>query len=142
MNKFNWKEEFDKSKKTNLKIGQDTSSKGRCVRYPSIYKHFKDKYYTTMGISIPINEEELIGLWAVNKSETALHTENKEHILIVYNEVKRIFVHNCKESKDVLVVYRPLYLSDETFFARPIKMFLSEVNKEKYPNTKQKYRFE
>ncbi len=45
------------------------------------------------------------------------------------------------ENSEDYVVYQQMY-GDEAMWIRPLSMFLEEVDKEKYPDIEQKYRFE
>lgn len=69
--------------------------------------------------------------------------ENQNDSLYMY---KVLAIAEHTETKERLVVYQALYSNEEMgvhfgIYCRPYDMFFSEVDHEKYPNIKQKYRF-
>lgn len=70
--------------------------------------------------------------------------DNINNNLYIY---KILDIAEHTETKEKLVVYQALYEDPSkdihfNVFARPYDMFMSEVDHEKYPNIKQRYRFE
>ena len=70
--------------------------------------------------------------------------ELKIHAIYRHFKGNRYYVEGVardSETGEEMVVYRQLY-GEGALWVRPKSMFLSEVDREKYPNAPQKYRFE
>ena len=61
------------------------------------------------------------------------HFKGKEYTVL------NIVTHS--ETGEKMVLYRAEY-GDNTIYVRPYDMFMSKVDKEKYPEVEQEYRFE
>ncbi len=53
-------------------------------------------------------------------------------------KVEDVATHS--ETGETYVIYRQMY-GDESLWIRPLSMFLSKVDKEKYPDVEEEYRF-
>ena len=111
-----------------------------------VYKHFKGDTYCVVEVSIPKDIKELAELENVRiDGYRVLHTEKglKMDIYKITDGVDAFYFHNSRLEKEHLVIYKCVSNLDKfDVYARPLGMFLSKTDKEKYPHIEQEYRFE
>ena len=91
-----------------------------------------------------IREDIRIGDIVQHFKRELVSNANTDNQLYLY---RILDVAEHTETKEKLVIYQALYDNDYMgihfgVYARPYDMFMSEVDHDKYPNIKQKYRFE
>ena len=75
----------------------------------------------------------------VERDRTPVPGKRYRHFKDRLYQIVAVALHS--ETDEKMVVYQQLY-GDYLVYVRPYDMFLSEVDREKYPDVKQKYRFE
>ena len=123
----------------------------RNIKIPGIYKHFKGALYATSFISEPITSEEFMEKVKINGGWTkvipllinAKFTEGEYYVRVIKIANKYYHEHaDCEELKKKLVGYVGITNPVNWVWLRPLDMFMSPVDKEKYPTVTQEFRFE
>lgn len=126
-------------------LWQECNKLGRFLTIPGIYRHFKenkdkeDMIYCLSNVSIPIDFKTFKKEIDADGIHFFWHTELNFPI-VIYRFGDQYY-HNAETEKEILPIYTALY-GDRKTYVRPLSMFLSKVDKEKYPDAKQKYRLE
>lgn len=111
---------------------------------PGVYKHFKGKNYFAIGVVENGDsedkydaEDEVMVNDMLFTMFRAKHTETGKYILVAMMQDGKMYT----DEPGKFIMYKALY-DDGALYVRPLDMFMSEVDHEKYPDVTQKYRLE
>lgn len=112
----------------------------RTVVVGNKYLHFKGNVYVVNNFSNPnpLKDKLSMNIIMTCNFVDVLHSDGYPIRLL---EHKGRLYHDPKVEQRHLVIYHNVD-NPNILYARPIKEFLSEVDKEKYPNATQRYRLE
>lgn len=127
-------------------IWKECNKANNFIEIPAIYRHFKeakggeDMIYAVSNISVPLDDEELKEYVSSEVDKVFFYHTEKECSMTIFKIGDKYF-HNRIYENEKLVIYTALY-GDRKTYVRPLPMFLSRVDKAKYPNATQKFRLE
>lgn len=130
----------------------------KSLKLYGVYNHFKGKQYVVVGVSYPdtIMYKELkfqrvnLAHKELVDKKASVFTEDTNNYIISYSRprissdlesLSGIYFHDSAKYPGMLVLYMSLY-DEPTIWSRPVGMFLSKVDRDKYPQATQDYRLE
>ena len=99
----------------------------------NVFLNYKPKFYYYL------DGGTIYGRFRSNIVKHFKHKESTDDPLNYIYEILGVSAHSENHS-EMFITYRSL--KDHKVWVRPYDMFMSEVDHEKYPDVKQKYRFE
>lgn len=99
----------------------------------NVFLNYKPKFYYLYG------DDFIYGRFKSSIVKHFKHKESSDDPLNHIYEILGVSAHS-EDHDEKFITYRSL--KDHRVWVRPYDMFMSEVDHEKYPDAKQKYRFE